>query len=260
MLVGGGRLFLFGNTKEVGKKMLKIAICDDEKVFRAEMDKKLQHIAGGKQIEVEHSIYEEAEALLHAVIQGEKFDLIFLDIEMGKQNGISIAKQLRAYDRHVLLIYVSGYEHYIKDSFQVQPFRFLCKPVNDVELEQCWCDAYREITTHDVYFRYVYNRVHYKMKIQEILYFESNRRKITLHTEKGEFETYDKLDEIERKIKKSNGNFLRIHKSYLVNYKHIQRLGYDFVELDNGVLLNIAQDKRKKIGQAYCLLEEVWDD
>ena len=60
---------------------------------------------------------------------GERYSLIFLDIEMELVDGISAARLIRETDRSVLFIYISGYDSYLKELFEVEPFRFLSKPL-----------------------------------------------------------------------------------------------------------------------------------
>ena len=52
--------------------------------------------------------------------------------------------------------------------------------------------------------------------------------------------------------------FLRVHQSYLVNYKHIEGLAYDFVIMDNGKRLSISEDRRKLISKEYCAMEDIF--
>ena len=54
---------------------------------------------------------------MNAIIKENKFDIIYLDIEMEKEDGISAAKRIRMYDKNVLIIYVSSHENHMKDSF-----------------------------------------------------------------------------------------------------------------------------------------------
>ena len=70
--------------------------------------------------------------------------------------------------------------------------------------------------------------------------------------------TYGKLNDIEKSLKKSKVAFLRVHQSFLVNYKHVDELGYDFVVLDNGKQISISEDRRKNISQEYCAMEDTF--
>ena len=172
------------------------------------------------------------------------------------EDGISTAKKIREEDRNVLIIYVTSYEKYMLESFSVRPFRFLIKPVEDKQFECCLKEIQEEISKGDFYFRYSYRKVKYKVAVREILYFESDKRKILIVTKNNVYELYKKLNEIEEVMKNSPVSFLRIHQSFLVNYRHISKLGYDFVEVDNGKIISISEDRRKKIREQYCLMED----
>lgn len=120
----------------------------------------------------------------------------------------------------------------------------------------CFKAAYEEISSSDSYFRYSYQRSNHKILIRDILYFESNRRKIYIVTEKEKFELYGKLNEIEEMLKTGKIAFLRVHQSFLVSYKHIEELGYDFTVMDNGKRISISEDRRKQISEQYCAMED----
>lgn len=132
------------------------------------------------------------------------------------------------------------------------------KPVSEEQMEHCFQAAYEDISSTDSYFRYSYQRISHKIPIREILYFESNRRKVKIITEKENFELYGKLNDIEKSLEQSKSVFLRVHQSFLVNYKHIEGLGYDFVVLNNGKRISISEDRRKIISEQYCVMEDTF--
>lgn len=238
--------------------MLNIAICDDDIQVTGRMDMLLQEIAKRNFIDVEIEVFWDGKTLANAVAEGTYFDMIYLDIEMDKEDGISAAKRIRVHDRNVLIIYVTSHENHMLESFSIRPFRFLVKPVSEKQFETCFKAAYEEVSCEDSYFRYSYQRVNRKVLVREILYFESNKRKVFIVTEKDTFVVYGKLNEIEYSLKKSKVPFLRVHQSYLVNYKHVEGQAYDFVVMDNGKKISISEDRRKLIGEQYCSMEDTF--
>lgn len=227
--------------------MLNIAICDDDIQTTGQMDTLISKIARQLFVKVEIEVFWDGESLVSSIENGACFDIIFLDIEMKKEDGISAAKKIRNFDKNVLIIYVSSYEIHMKESFSVRPFQFLIKPVSEKTLETCFELAYEEIISEDYYFRYSFQRVNYKVPIRNILYFESNKRKIVIVAEQGIYELYGKLNEIERSLKSCKSSFLRVHQSFLVNYKHVQCQAYNYVMMDNGKQISISEDRRKLI-------------
>lgn len=145
-----------------------------------------------------------------------------------------------------------------KESFEVRPFQFLVKPVTDKIMEKCFKSVYEDINSEDFYFRYSYQRMNHKVPIKDILYFESNKRKIFIVTEQEILELYGKLNEIEETLKTCKISFLRVHQSFLVNYKHISGQSYDSVVMDNGQKISISEDRRKTISEQYCSMEDTF--
>lgn len=239
--------------------MINIAICDDDIIITGEIDVMIQKIARKNVVKIDTEVFWEGKCILESIEKGKCFDIIFLDIEIGEEDGITVARKIREMDKNVLIIYVTSHESYMRESFEVRPFRFLVKPVEVESIELCFQEAYEEICSNDSYFRYTYERLSHKILIREILYFESKRRKIYIITQKGVFEFYGKLNDVEKSLTYSKVSFLRIHQSFLVNYKHLEVLGYDFVILDNGKRISISEDRRKHISEQYCKLEDRFD-
>lgn len=134
--------------------MLNIAICDDDIHATGKMDTYLHEIARRNFIETEIEVFEDGKELADFIYKGTRFDLIFLDIEMKQEDGITAAKRIRECDKNVLIVYVTSHENHMQESFLVRPFRFLIKPVSIDEFEICFKAAYEEIITEDAYFRY----------------------------------------------------------------------------------------------------------
>lgn len=134
--------------------MLNIAICDDDIQIAGQMEMMIQNIAKRNFIDADIEVFWDGKSLADMVASGYGFDIIYLDIEMDKEDGISAAKRIRIYDKNVLIIYVTSHENHMKESFMVRPFRFLVKPVNENQMEVCFKAAYKEISSGDFYFRY----------------------------------------------------------------------------------------------------------
>lgn len=238
--------------------MLSVAICDDDIQTTGEVESLIRKIAKQNFVDVETEVFWNGESLVDTIINESHFDIIYLDIEMDKEDGISAAKRIRMYDKNVLIIYVTSHEKHMKESFSVRPFQFLVKPVSEKQMEACFKAALDDINDTDFYFRYSYKRVNYKIPVKNILYFESNRRKVFIVTEKGTYEVYGKLNDIEKSLKRCKISFLRVHQSFLVNYKYVDGLAYDFVLINNGKKISISEDRRKMISEQYCSMENTF--
>lgn len=234
--------------------MIDVAICDDDVIMTGSFEEQLFLMGKRNMIEIDSDVYWDGKELADAVFSGKRYDLIFLDIEMKEEDGIKTAKRIREFDKNVLIVYVTSYENYMKDVFEVRPFRFLLKPLDEQKLEKCLLEAYEEVIACDYYFRYRYERINRKIMIGDIYYFESKKRKLYINTLDTQVELYRKMSDVEKELRCSKIPFLRIHQSYLVNYRHIYGQAYDYIIMDNNKMLPISEDRRVKIRDQYCLL------
>lgn len=178
-------------------------------------------------------------------------DIIYFDIEMRRMNGIDTAKSIRKVDRDVVLIYVSSYETYFMQLFEVEPFRFIKKPINECEFNAIIQLAYERIIEKDSYFEYKYNKSVGKVLVRKIKYFESVGRIINIHAEDISYRYYGKLDEVELRLSQNKIPFLRIHKSFYVNFHFVDKITFSKLFLSDGTILQISQDRQNFIRKKY---------
>lgn len=198
----------------------------------------------GRAYSFEICIYFDGYTLLESMRQGNCFDIIFMDIEMKKIDGIRAAKTIREIDEDVQLIYISGYEEYALQLFEMRPIGFLKKPLYPDQFRQCLKKALDILETRILYFSY---RNHYrenKIRLKDIFYFESIYRKIYIHTKQGTDYFYGKLSDTEEELENSVIPFIRIHQSYLVNYHHISQYQSSKIIMESGAELTVSTAHR----------------
>ena len=83
--------------------MIEVAICDNDIAVTADIEKMLQIISEKQKVKIEIDIFFEGVALENYIVQGKRYDLIYLDTKMHKKNGIEIARDIRKCDKNVLL-------------------------------------------------------------------------------------------------------------------------------------------------------------
>lgn len=106
--------------------MLNIAICDDNMALTSYIEELLHNLGEELGITIHCDIFFDGSALVENILRGTGYDLIYLDIEMPKVNGISAAEQIRNREVPALIVYVSSYEKYLKELFKygTLPFPF----------------------------------------------------------------------------------------------------------------------------------------
>lgn len=160
--------------------MLNIAICDDDIQITGKIERLLQDIAKRNFVDTEIEVFWNGKSLADAIAAGERYDVIYLDIEMDKEDGISAARRIRTYDKNVRIIYVTSHESYMRESFEVRPFQFLVKPVTDKIMEKCFKSVYEDINSEDFYFRYSYQRMNQKYQSRIFYILKATNEKYLL--------------------------------------------------------------------------------
>jgi len=172
-------------------------------------------------------------------------------------DGISAARQIRRIDRSALLIYVSGYEQYLKELFEVEPFRFLSKPVDGAKFRKYFRDACARIGETEAYYRFSFNKEIRKVAVRDVVYFESRNRVVHIFMADGSEERfYGRLNTVEKDLSEGRQEFLRIHQSFLVNYSYIEKMNFSVVTVifGNGkrTALKISEDREKAVRSRLC--------
>ncbi len=221
--------------------MIRIAICDDEKNIRAY----LRTLVRKQDSESEITEYASADEYLSG---GMEHDLLFLDIEMkgsiSGMDGMSMAKQIRGMElgRQPVIIFVTGYEKYVYDAFDVDAFQYLLKPINEQKFAEVFSRAERQILSEAEQKKKTVviqcGSESRAIPLDNIYYLESRNHKVVLYLKEGELEYYAKIGNLEEELA---GQFYRIHRGYLVNLAYVE--GYDKSEvmLTNGDRLPLSK-------------------
>lgn len=235
--------------------MIHIAICDDENVIVNQIESTVLNLCSLRGIPADIEVFYCGATLEKSVSQGTKYDIIYLDIQMEKGDGITAAKHIRKMDENVLLIYVSGYGKYMMELFQLDVFAFIAKPIQEKILSDTFLKAYRKVCNKLFYFSFRYKNEDYKIPCKDILYFESRGRRVSTYLQNGEVEGFNgKLSEVETKLSTGKIPFVRIHQSFLVNYYLIKSKSKTEVTLLNGTRLPISEDRQKDFSKQYSEL------
>lgn len=225
--------------------MLKIAICDDDKALCLQLQDMLNEII--ENIDAEIFVFNTGEELCDLLTDGNRFDIIFLDIELCEINGVEVGRKIRneLNDETTQVIYISAKDSYAMELFDIRPLNFLVKPLKKEKIESVLKTAKKIMLSNNQYYEYKIGNVNFNILISDILYFESNGRKVKIIMKNDEKEYYGKLSEVEEKLK--NSEFLFIHKSYLINFNHVIEYAYEYVKMSNNEILGISQNNRKAI-------------
>lgn len=237
--------------------MLKIAICDDEIRTCNILENQLCKIFNKYAIDSNIDLYYKSSHLQKNMIDGRNYDLILFDLNGDRFDGIAFGKWLRNYKKDELtkLVYLSGKESYAMDWYSIRPFDCMTKPVSENQMEQTILLGIRLLKMEDPFFVYKQNKTIKKEFYKDILYFESDKRKIIIHKQNETIAFYGKMEQVAKQL--DIHKFWEIHKSYIVNCAWIKEFAYDRLSLKNSEIIPISQSKRSLIRKKRFQFREI---
>lgn len=228
---------------------MRIAVCDDQKHNLDIVKSFWEDVVDGN-FNYEYIEFTCAEDLLVRYKNGEKFDLLVLDIEMGDVSGMEAARRIRRVDKNAKIIFITAYEQYIREAFDVAAMYYLDKPIDEIKLKKLFRRCIREYREQNyaLYFTILTERQQEekaKLPIKDVLYIESYMRYVIIHTiDNQEYKTKGKISEYEKELR--SRNFIRTHMSFLVNVCYIISINKEAIKLKYGEIVKELPLSRKQ--------------
>ncbi|ABR29991.1 LytTR family transcriptional regulator [Thermosipho melanesiensis] len=214
--------------------MIRVVIIDDE-YYAREMLKDL--IIQITPFELK-GCFESVEEFLKSKIKNE-VDVIFLDIEMPRINGIKAAKYLERYK----VVFVTAYSEYAVNAFEVNALDYLTKPISEVRFIETMRrieEVFRDKKL--VKISVENNKEIVFLDFSDVYFFEYFEKRILVITDKGEFvlKHFKNLSKLEKELP---SNFIRVHKSYIVNIDYVERFikNLNSLQLKGGKIIPIGK-------------------
>ena len=236
--------------------MFQIAVCDDEKIFVDQISEIVKAFFKEHKLECQVDEFYSGEEFVELKEEVGKYDIVFLDMQMDKMNGIETAKYLRKYGEDTFLVFVTAYAEYAATGYQVQATWFVIKDYDKMEadLREALKNILRKIRKDHKVIAYKFSNVgDAEIRVSNMIYIESKNHKSIFHVlHKGkleEYSLYKKLDDIEKEI--GSEDMLRIQKSYLVNVNYVEKLLDQDVVLIDGTTLHFPKYLRNEVRKNY---------
>jgi DNA-binding LytR/AlgR family response regulator len=176
------------------------------------------------------------------------FDLILLDIDMPDISGMKAAEKIRDISENITIVFVTNIDNFVFEAIKYTPFRFIRKKYLADEMSEMLV-AFKNKYKNDSVFLDVFdeNDRAKRIKAIDVSYFESFGHTIDIHHSSCVLRTKQTLNNLEEKLP----GFIRIHKSYLVNFRFIYEIAAGFAVLDDGKKLAISRYRIKEVKSKF---------
>jgi len=224
---------------------MRIAICDDEKNVINEIKHIVFNYGKSHRFEIVIDCFSCGEELINSK---ESYDIIYLDYQMGRINGMQTAYILREKNINCTLIFITAYPDFVYESFAVDPFRFLVKPIDSTKITET-LDAYFEKYGNDYPVLLQIDRETIPIETSNIVFLEAMGKHCIIHTKDNQLECAKTMAVIARMMPRDH--FFKINKAFIVNFDYISRYNKTVIFFKNDEYAYISRNYYTAFKVAY---------
>lgn len=217
--------------------MYRFAICDDNVADMSYVHSLVEDWAKrtGNGIHVEE--YASAESFLFAWEENRNYDVLLLDIEMAGMSGMELARKIRAKDRLVQIIFITGYMEYFSDGYDVEALHYLLKPVTGEKLLAVLDRAAERRKNGEQALFLSLAEETVRVPLYEIRYLEVQKNYVTIHADQN-YTVKQTLRNLEKELDES---FFRTGRSFVVNLRYVKKITRRDVILKDDTAVPLAR-------------------
>lgn len=240
------------------KNKLNIAICDDEPLAIDFIAFTLQNWAKMNHYILHISTFASAEQFLFEYASNKDFDILFLDIQMGNMNGIELARKIRLNNANVQIIFITALADYISEGYEVSALHYLVKPVRKEKLFSVMDRAVLTMRKREPFLLLTMNQTLSRVPVSSVISAEAFAHYVLVTAQTGTCELRENISVLSEQL---GNDFVRPHRSYLVNLRYIHSISKTEILLDTGVVIPLSRYNYQKVNQAFInYYKGQWDN
>lgn len=225
-----------------------IALCDDEPVHRQYLAAAVNAWAHAAGHELQTETFASAEAFLFRYAEDKSFDILLLDIEMEGMDGIRLAKKIRQENEQIQILFITGYEEYLAEGYEVGAIHYLLKPLNEEKFNEVMDRAVSRLRKTERSLLFTVDGESFRIPVADILFAEAFGHTVSVITRQGSFELRDSLSRTSQRL--GNG-FIHCHRSCIVNLRAIVRVTRENAVLDDGTCIPLSRRMYQDVNRAF---------
>lgn len=230
---------------------MEIILCDDSEMDRKHLRQLLEEYEIRKKEKFTITEFSSGQELCHAKEVLDNCAIVFMDINMEKQDGLKTAVQLKALYPEILIVLVTAYMGYALEGYKVKASRFLLKDDLEHTLGECMDSLLDELHRKKRYVEFSFVEGERRLLVDDILYIETAKHKNIFYTKKQTYTIYKKLDELELEL--SQYGFVRAHQSFLVNMRYIDKISSYVLRLITGKEISVPKARYQEVKRSFAL-------
>lgn len=235
----------------------KIGICDDE-VMQIKINALfIKEIAKRNNYDISLIGFQSSKQLT-SHLSKNSLDILFIDIDMGEESGITTATNLTKSNPNLVIVFITGHREFTNEAFDIEAFGYILKPVEEKKIERVFKKAILQATAIKSQLpssTLVITEDNLKKKInqRDIIYISRQQTKSVIYTSFAEYKVYETITSLYNRLE---SNFLRINQSDIVNMREIKEIRENHVFLKNNIDMTLGRTFRKQAIDTYYKFSE----
>ncbi|MEF9941509.1 MAG: LytTR family DNA-binding domain-containing protein [Lachnospiraceae bacterium] len=228
---------------------MRIAIVEDDKRDRSCLESYIKKYLCKKEFPINVVTYSVGENFLEDEELTE-LDVVFLDIYMGKENGMEIAKNLRKRDYNSVIVFCTTTSSFALEGYMVKAYDYIVKPYTYENIESVMEDISELLNEKIPCIHIKDGRQWFKLKISDIFYVENHANYVYIHTKKEMHTTRMTFTEMETLLSPYSC-FVRCDRGVIVNMNNIYKLHHNTILMGDGEQLPISRRNIAQVNEQY---------
>ena len=232
--------------------MIKIGFCDDDISTLDELNALLGQYRLERNNDITYTTFQSPLELLTEIEKGALFDILFLDVIMPGENGINTAKEIREHNDTVKIIFLTSSRDFAVQSYSVGAYFYQIKPIwkeSFFKLMDSVIGDCKKSKQHSLILR-CKNSIS-RIDLDRLEYCEVMGHTLCFHMNNGTvIESAGSLDDLCNELMPYK-NFLRPHRSFLINMEYVRNISYKAVTMDSLTKIPIPHGKCSQIKNLY---------
>lgn len=234
---------------------MTITVLEDQKTAFYQLKSELENWSYQNNFEISITYYSSGEEFFSNPTPLNSTTVFFLDIQMEHMNGIDVARRLRQDGYKGYIIFLTAFREYVFCGYEVRALNYLLKPVKPQPLFFCLNEIAKDMAGNSYLYRTKQEII--RIPYKDIICFSSSLHYINILATSGDYTQYSTLNNI---IEHLPNEFIRTHRSYIVNMAHIYKISGNTIVLSNKMSLQIGRSYMNDVINAFANYSTRFDD
>ena len=228
---------------------MKIAICDCDISSVKNLKRIIYTYADHFRMEIVIDWYASGEELLKSETH---YSIVFLEYKLKGICGLEVAQRMKSINPYISVVFISGHTEFVFDSFKVNPYRFLVKPIKESDIFEMLDDFFKKMgSDYSLWIKCGEDTV--CMNTGEIYYLEANNKNCIIHLRDSRLKCNRTMAYV---FNEMPNHFSKINRAYVINLNFIEKYNNKEICLKNKEVLHIGRSFLKSFKDEYRHLSQ----